>query len=232
MGIPTAGDIKVSERIVVLPLGSWEQHGPHLPLHTDTVIVDAVVDAALCDTSISANEFLRAPTLPITASDEHEGFTGGLSSGTEALIASVVAIARSASWARGICIVNGHGGNIPALTEITSALEYENISSHIWSLPGYAGGDMHAGHTETSLLLHIAPELVRQDLIEVGATEISTDDMNLMKISGVKAVSPNGVLGDPRHAHADHGRAVLALYTTSLVEALQSCITRWPAPTA
>ncbi|CAB4646957.1 unannotated protein [freshwater metagenome] len=232
MGIPTAGDIKVSERIVVLPLGSWEQHGPHLPLHTDTVIVDAVVDAALGDTSIAANEFLRAPTLPITASDEHEGFTGGLSSGTEALIASVVAIARSASWARGICIVNGHGGNIPALTKISSALEYENISSHIWSLPRYTGGDMHAGHTETSLLLHIAPELVRQDVIEVGATEISTDDMNLMKISGVKAVSPNGVLGDPRHAHADHGRAVLALYTTSLVEALQSCITRWPAPTA
>lgn len=232
MKIPTAGDIKVSEHIVVLPLGSWEQHGPHLPLHTDTVIVDAVVDAALCDSSLNANEFLRAPTLPITASDEHEGFTGGLSSGTEALIASVVAIARSASWARGICIVNGHGGNIPALAKISSALEYENIPAHVWSLPSYAGGDMHAGHTETSLLLHIAPELVRQDVMEVGATEISAEDMNLMKVSGVKAVSPNGVLGDPRHAHADHGRAVLALYTTSLAEALQSCISRWPAPTA
>lgn len=232
MKIPTAGDIKVSEHIVVLPLGSWEQHGPHLPLHTDTVIVDAVVDAALCDSSLNANEFLRAPTLPITASDEHEGFTGGLSSGTEALIASVVAIARSASWARGICIVNGHGGNIPALAKISSALEYENIPTHVWSLPSYAGGDMHAGHTETSLLLHIAPELVRQDVMEVGATEISAEDMNLMKVSGVKAVSPNGVLGDPRLADADHGREVLELYATSLVQTLQSCISRWPRPTA
>jgi creatinine amidohydrolase len=232
MNVPTAGEIKALEHIVLLPLGSWEQHGPHLPLHTDTVIVDAVVEAALRDSSLPPNSFLRAPTLPITASDEHDGFTGGLSSGNEALVASVVAIARSASWARGICIVNGHGGNVPALSKIFSALEYENIPAHIWSLPSYAGGDMHAGHTETSLLLHIAPELVRQDLIEAGATEITTNDINLMKVSGVKAVSPNGVLGDPRHAHPDHGRDVLALYTTSLVEALQSCISRWPTPSA
>ena len=230
MTIPTARDITVSERIVILPLGSWEQHGPHLPLHTDTVIVDAVVDAALRDTTLNATSFLRAPTLPITASDEHEGFAGGLSSGTEALVATVVAIARSASWARGVCIVNGHGGNIPALAHISSALEYENIPAHIWSLPSYSGGDMHAGHTETSLLLHIAPELVRHDLIEVGATQISADDMDLMKVSGVKAVSPNGVLGDPRQAHPDHGREVLALYTSSLVRALQTCITRWSTP--
>lgn len=228
MAVPTTGDIKDSDRIVVLPLGSWEQHGPHLPLHTDTVIVDAVVDAALKDPSLSNNKFLRAPTLPITASDEHDGFTGGLSSGTEALVATVVAIARSASWARGICIVNGHGGNTPALAKIASALEYEKIPAHMWSLPSYAGGDMHAGHTETSLLLHIAPAQVRQDLIEVGATDITAKEIDLMKISGVKAVSPNGVLGDPRQASAEHGRKVLALYTESLTTALHSCIAQWP----
>jgi mycofactocin system creatininase family protein len=232
MIIPTSGDIAISHRIVVLPLGSWEQHGPHLPLHTDTVIVDTVVDSALGDTSLGVNTFLRAPTLPITASDEHDGFSGGLSSGTEALVATVVAIARSASWARGICIVNGHGGNISALGEISSALEYENIPAHIWSLPSYVGGDMHAGHTETSLLLHIAPELVRSDLIEAGATEITSHDIDLMKVSGVKAVSPNGVLGDPRQANADHGRKVLALYTESLITALRACAAQWPVPSA
>lgn len=228
MTIPTSRDITISQRIVILPLGSWEQHGPHLPLHTDTLIVDAVVDSALRNASLNVNEFLRAPTLPITASDEHEGFTGGLSSGTEALVATVVAIARSASWSRGVCIVNGHGGNISALAKISSALEYENIPAHIWSLPNYPGGDMHAGHTETSLLLHIAPELVRHDLIEVGATDISSQDIELMKVSGVKAVSPNGVLGDPRHAHAEHGRKVLELYTESLIAALRTCAGQWP----
>jgi len=230
MTVPTSRDIAISQRIVVLPLGSWEQHGPHLPLHTDTVIVDAVVDAALRDVSLDTNAFLRAPTLPITASDEHEGFTGGLSSGTEALVATVVAIARSASWARGVCIVNGHGGNISALARISSALEYENISAHIWSLPSYSGGDMHAGHTETSLLLHIAPELVRRDLIEAGATDITSQDIDLMKVSGVKVVSPNGVLGDPRHANAEHGRKVLELYTESLITALRTCAVQWPVP--
>jgi creatinine amidohydrolase len=69
MNVPTAGEIKALEHIVLLPLGSWEQHGPHLPLHTDTVIVDAVVDAALRDSSLPPNSFLRAPTLPITARD-------------------------------------------------------------------------------------------------------------------------------------------------------------------
>jgi creatinine amidohydrolase len=230
MGIPTAGEIKAFDRIVVLPLGSWEQHGPHLPLHTDTVIVDAVVEAALQDASFPTNTFLRAPTLPITASDEHVGFTGGLSSGTEALVACVVAIARSASWARGVCIVNGHGGNISALSKISSALDYEKIPAHIWSLPNYPGGDMHAGHTETSLLLHICPELVRQDLIEAGTTQITVEDMNLMKVSGVKAVSDNGVLGDPRQANAHHGCEVLALYTASLVQALHTCMAQWPVP--
>lgn len=230
MTVPTSRDITFSDRIVVLPLGSWEQHGPHLPLHTDTVIVDAVVDSALRDESLNITEFLRAPTLPITASDEHEGFTGGLSSGTEALVATVVGIARSASWARGVCIVNGHGGNMSALANITSALEYENIPAHVWSLPSYSGGDMHAGHTETSLLLHIAPELVRRDLIEVGATHITSQDIDLMKVSGVKAVSPNGVLGDPRQANADHGRDVLAMYTESLIAALRTCVVQWPVP--
>jgi creatinine amidohydrolase len=232
MNIPTAREIKAFDRIVVLPLGSWEQHGPHLPLHTDTVIVDAVVEAALQDSSLPQNTFLRAPTLPITASDEHDGFTGGLSSGTEALVACVVAIARSASWARGICIVNGHGGNVTALAKISSALDYENISAHIWSLPNYPGGDMHAGHTETSLLMHISPELVRHEHVEAGPTALTRDDMNLMKISGVQAVSANGVLGDPRQATADHGCEVLALYSTSLVQALHTCAVQWPVPLA
>jgi mycofactocin system creatininase family protein len=232
MTTPTTQEIARSQRIVVLPLGSWEQHGPHLPLHTDTVIIDAVVDNALRDVSLDELDFLRAPTMPITASDEHDGFTGGLSSGTDALIASVVAIARSASWARGICIVNGHGGNISALSHIASACEYENIPAHIWSLPSYAGGDMHAGHTETSLLLHISPELVRQELMETGATSLSLDDVDLMKVSGIKAVSPNGVLGDPRNATAQHGREVLSMYTHSLVRALQHCCALWPLTTS
>ncbi|MFN5650364.1 MAG: creatininase family protein, partial [Actinomycetes bacterium] len=96
--------------LVVVPLGSWEQHGPHLPPDTDSVIISAVVAAA----AGGREGITVAPTLGITASDEHAGFGGTLSIGTEATAAAVVAIARSASWASGVLFANGHGGNADA----------------------------------------------------------------------------------------------------------------------
>ena len=163
----------MNEQIVLLPLGSFEQHGPHLPLDTDTIIIDAVVAQALRDSQIKTDSFMVAPTIAISASDEHAGFPGTLSTGSAALADSVVAICRSASWAQGVCIVNGHGGNTDALASISSALTYENIRHSMWSLPSYEGADMHAGHTETSVMLHVAPAKVQTDLIApgtVGAT--------------------------------------------------------------
>lgn len=225
----TTFDITPGSRILVLPLGSWEQHGPHLPLHTDSLIIESVVNATMSRLGLLRDNFLVAPTLPITASDEHEGFAGGLSCGTEAVVASVVAIARSASWARGVCIVNGHGGNSDALRLISSALEYEKIPAVLWSLPSYSGGDMHAGHTETSLLLHLYPELVRHDHIEPGAISLDKQDVDVMRSQGVRAISTNGVLGDPRTATAEHGIEVLNLYSQSLLASLMRCIELWPA---
>jgi mycofactocin precursor peptide peptidase len=224
----TTFDIAPGSRILILPLGSWEQHGPHLPLQTDSLIIEAVVNNALSRLYAQCDEFLVAPTLSITASDEHEGFAGGLSCGTEALVASVVSIARSATWARGVCIANGHGGNSDALRLISSALEYEEIPAAVWSLPAYKGGDMHAGHTETSLLLHLHPERVRREQLEAGAIAINQESVDEMRKSGVRAVSSNGVLGDPRTATAEHGIEVLNLYTHSLVASLKHCVELWP----
>ena len=101
--------------IVLLALGSWEQHGTHLPCDTDTVIIEAVLDTAVRTVDPENNHFAIVPTIAISASDEHNGFIGTLSIGTQALSDAVISIARSASWARGICIVNGHGGNTDAL---------------------------------------------------------------------------------------------------------------------
>lgn len=224
----TTFDITPGSHILVLPLGSWEQHGPHLPLQTDSLIIEAVVNTAMSHLGSLRDNFLVAPTLSITASDEHDGFAGGLSCGTEALVASVVSIARSASWARGVCVVNGHGGNTDALRLISSALEYEEIPAEIWSLPAYAGGDMHAGHTETSLLLHLHPEIVRRDLIESGPATLDKRDIDIMRSKGVGAVSANGVLGDPRTATAKHGIEVLNMYTQSLLTSLKHCVEIWP----
>ena len=167
------------------------------------------------------------PTIGVTASDEHNGFAGTLSIGTNALSDAVVSIARSASWARGICIVNGHGGNSDALKLVHSALDYENIRHSIWSLPYYEGADMHAGHTETSLMLHLAPDTVRMDLAEVGAVGDSEMLIERMRAGGIKEVSSNGVVGDPTNATAAHGTTMLSFYADHLTKLLLQIQTSW-----
>ncbi|MEY3557508.1 MAG: hypothetical protein RL374_214 [Actinomycetota bacterium] len=222
--MPTTG---LNSKILLLPLGSWEQHGPHLPLDTDTIIVDSVVAQAMRDSQINSNEFMIAPTIAISASDEHAGFPGTLSTGTEALVQSVVAICRSASWSLGVCIVNGHGGNSDALSRISSALTYEKIAHSIWSLPSYDGADMHAGHTETSVMLHVAPNKVQTDRIERGTVGDASALVAQLRTSGVAGVSDNGVLGDPTTATSEHGVAVLNLYSSSLASHLAAISNEW-----
>ena len=217
----------LSSKIVLLTLGSWEQHGPHLPFDTDTIIINSVVTQAMHDSQINANEFMIAPTVAISASDEHVGFPGTLSTGTEALAQSVVAICRSASWSLGVCIVNGHGGNTDALARISSALTHEKITHSIWSLPSYDGADMHAGHTETSVMLHVAPDKVQTDRIERGTVGDSSALVAQMRTSGVAGVSDNGVLGDPTTATKEHGFAVMNLYSTSLASHLVKLSHEW-----
>lgn len=220
----TSSDISDGQSIVILPLGAWEQHGPHLPLDTDSVIINAVVAHVLNNIGLSRDHFIVAPTVSITASDEHASFPGTLSTGTQALVDSVVAICRSASWARMVCIVNGHGGNSDALQQISSALEHEKLPHSIWSLPGYTGADMHAGHTETSLLLHLNPQLVRINRLETGTAGNSTELIDAMRDGGVSAVSPNGIIGDATTATSEHGIAVLDLYVNSLRSHLSQMI--------
>ena len=219
-------DGSLVDTIMVLPLGAWEQHGAHLPLNTDSIIIDAVVQVAI-QQSPHTSRYVVAPTVTITASDEHAGFSGTLSTGTEALVHTVVAICRSASWARGVCLANGHGGNADALQLITSALLHEGITHSIWSLPAYVGGDMHAGHTETSLLLHLQPDSVRVDAMQTGASGSPADLVTSMRNGGVMSVSENGVLGDPTTATAAHGIEVLHLYVNSLVTHLTNVCSHW-----
>ena len=222
--MPTTG---LNSKVLVLPLGSFEQHGPHLPLDTDTIIIDSVVAQALRDSHITAGSFMVAPTVAISASDEHAGFPGTLSTGSAALADSVVAICRSASWAQGICIVNGHGGNTDALARIGSALTYEKIRHSVWSLPSYEGADMHAGHTETSVMLHIDPAKVQIDGIEPGTIGDASSLVAQMRTSGIVGVSNNGVLGDPTTATSEHGVAVMKLYSSSLAAHLATLTKEW-----
>ena len=140
---------------LLVPVGSTEQHGPHLPLDTD-----ARVAAAVAARAGGNGALLVAPPVAYGASGEHEGFPGTVSIGHEALRLLLVELGRSAArWAGRLVFVNGHGGNVPTLVDAVRLLRYEGRDAAWFACA--PGGDAHAGRTETSLVLALAPALVR-----------------------------------------------------------------------
>jgi mycofactocin system creatininase family protein len=205
--------------IIVVPVGSCEQHGPHLPLDTDTRVAMALADAVV--QSFEPGEVVVAPPITVSASGEHAGFPGTLSFGNAVVESMIVELVRSADWSGGVVLVNGHGGNAIAVRRAVSTLTHEQRRVLAW-WPHITGSDAHAGHTETSLMLAIAPDLVRLDRAERGRTEHVTDLIDELRSGGVRSVSPNGVLGDPQGASALHGRSLLTRLTIDLVAAVDS----------
>jgi creatinine amidohydrolase len=195
-------------RLLVVPLGSLEQHGPHLPMDTDTRIACAVASRA-CAGRAGVG---LAPPVAIGASGEHADFPGTLSIGTVALSALLVELGRHASlhWPA-MLLVNGHGGNGPAITDAVSRLRDEGRECDVWHAGlGPGAGDAHAGRTETSLMLALAPSEVLLDRAVAGDTRPIAELLPELRAHGVRRVSPNGVLGDPAGASAAEGERLLA----------------------
>lgn len=200
---------------LVVPLGSCEQHGPHLPFDVDTCVASAVV-AGLPD------DVVVGPALAYGASGEHEGFPGTVSIGTEALTLLLVELGRSATrWASSVLLVNGHGGNAGALVAAVRQLRDEGRDVAWWPCT-VPGADAHAGRTETSLSLALLPERVQLSRTQPGATEPVGALMTRLRAVGVAGVSPNGVLGDPAGATAQEGAALVDALVAELSAAL-SC---------
>ena len=189
---------------LLVPLGSVEQHGPHLPLDTDSRIALALAHG-IAD---RLGDALVAPVVAFGSSGEHAGFAGTLSIGTDTLRAVLLELARSNDSCMHLVFVNGHGGNLEALSDADSILTAEGRSVLAVSA-STPGGDAHAGRTETSLMLAIAPDTVRLDRAEPGATSPIDELLPVLRAGGVLAVSPNGVLGDPTGANAEEGHALL-----------------------
>lgn len=194
--------------LLLVPVGSVEQHGPHLPLATDAMLANAVTRAAAERVDATGTRVLVAPSVTYGASGEHEGFPGTVSIGHEALHLLLTELGRSATrWAQGVIFVNGHGGNTATLVEVVGLLRHEGRAV-AWTSTDLPGADAHAGETETSLLRHLAPWAVRVDLMERGATEPVGELMPRLRAGGVREVSANGVLGDPTSSSADRGRVL------------------------
>ena len=204
--------------VLAVPLGSLEQHGPHLPLDTDTRIAGAVAAglAAHC------RGVTVAPTVAYGASGEHADFPGTLLVGHAVLADLLVELVRSArrSFA-GVVFVNAHGGNEEALVSVQRRCTGEGDDVLVWRAMT-PGGDAHAGRTETSLLLAIDPGAVRLHLAEPGRTEPIATLLPRLRAEGVRPVSSNGVLGDPTGASAEEGQALLGTLVRDLTAAVSA----------
>ncbi|MGB9308127.1 MAG: mycofactocin biosynthesis peptidyl-dipeptidase MftE [Mycobacterium sp.] len=209
---------------ILIPLGSTEQHGPHLPLDTDTRIATAVARAVA---RRLGDSWLVAPAIAYGASGEHQSFAGTISIGTDALTTLLVEYGRSAAcWAQRLVFVNGHGGNVTALNRAVSRLRSEGRDAG-WCPCVSAGADAHAGHTETSVLLHISPDDVRTDRLLAGNGAPLPELLPSMRRGGVAAVSEIGVLGDPTTATEIEGSRIFA----EMVDDCVHRVARWlPGP--
>lgn len=211
--------------LAALPVGSTEQHGPHAPLGTDTVLAEAITSAG-ADTY--KGDVIVAPTVPVGIAEEHRAFAGTLWVSPDvfrAYIRETVESLADGGFDR-VVVVNGHGGNVGALREVCARLTRDDIAYAIpftWfeavDPPQPMG---HGGALETALVRHAHPELVREECIEaaregaadrwgewVGGTNLAYDSDEF---------TTNGVVGDPAAGDMTLGEEVFVEAAAALAD--------------
>ena len=199
-----AADLAGRGAVLVVPVGATEQHGPHLPMSTDTDIAVALAETLAREVA----DIVVAPAVAFGSSGEHQGFPGTLSIGQEAVELLLLELVRSATetFPR-VLLVSAHGGNAQPVTRAVRRLRGEGRSVLAWA-PRW-DGDAHAGRTETSVMLALAPHRVRLDAAQAGNTSPVRDLLPRLREGGLAAVTANGVLGDPAGANAEEGDMLL-----------------------
>ncbi|HEY0716198.1 MAG TPA: mycofactocin biosynthesis peptidyl-dipeptidase MftE [Streptosporangiaceae bacterium] len=220
---PEAAERAAAGAVLAVPVGSTEQHGPHLPLSTDADLAIALCLRLGARPGPAPPAVVVAPPVCYGSSGEHEGFAGTLSIGQEATELLLTELGRSATrtFPR-VLLVSTHGGNAEPVSRAVNRLRAESRDVSAW-FPRWPG-DAHAGRSETSLQLALAPALVRLERAEAGNTTPIAELMPALRATTVHGVSPNGVLGDPDGASAAEGAAMF----TALLADLISYLEGWP----
>jgi creatinine amidohydrolase len=235
---PEAGSAAATMDAVIIPVGAVEQHGPHLPLNVDTTICEAVALGVSALTGVPV-----IPPLAYGVSASHGDFAGTVALRPETLIAVVEDVIDSlhASGIRQFVLLNGHIWNNGSLDVSAEKLRVRHRDSRVRALgyvtmyPGpevdghvhHGRGLMHANFFETSVMLHLAPDLVRMDRVT------SHTDVDSFWDYRMDQVSETGVWGrDVKEANAEHGRAEFDRCVRTTARAVAAAVREpWPDPT-
>lgn len=231
-------DHLTDESILVLPVGAIEQHGPHLPFNTDLVIASTCAEAVVERAGDELDLWLLEP-LAYTKSNEHAGTPGTIWLGPETLLAVLDDIGRSVATTpvKKLAFLNGHGGNSALLNVACRELRLnhglETFLLHPAIPPDHGGPSaeeelgmgIHGGVDETSLMLHLRPDLVRMDLASRNVPEHLAENEHVRFGGDVSFgwlaldFGPDGHIGDPTLATAEQGATSYDATITRLVEA-------------
>ena len=221
--------IKSKKQIAVIPVGSIEQHGPHLPISTDSDIVTEVAER-ICQ----KNNFLLLPTINYGVSHEHTPFFNlSLKETTLQKMLSDLCLSLFENNIKTIFIINGHHGNLNAIKNIDKKLR-KNLKNKIkvftLSYWNYMERDFdHAGFIETSLMLVISNKvkmnLAKKGLITDGMSKQEISKLGKMASKSFPKVTKNGIWGDPRKATKKEGQKIFYEIIDNLGKKCQTCLT-------
>lgn len=231
------------QTVALLPVSAVEQHGPHLPLATDAIIAEGLVRETI---QRVREGLLVLPPMAIGHSLEHVSFAGTLSVAAEPLLATWLEIGRSVARTglRKLIILNTHGGNIPIVQLAALRLRQELgmlvVRANYFSFgspPGLFGDEelrygIHGGEMETSLLLHLRPELVRQEAL-ADFRALTHDMAARNELLGPEKpvgfgwmsedLSEHGVCGNAARADAKRGAILLSYQADKLATLIGEC---------
>ena len=211
------------KQVAIIPIGSIEQHGPHLPISTDSDIVTEVAKR-ICE----KKKFLLLPTISYGVSFEHAPyFNLSLKKNTVKQVLSDIISSLASNNVKSIFIINGHHGNQESLKKLKIP---KKVKVFIFSYWHFMKEDFdHAGFVETSLMLAISKN-VKMSKAKKGFTEQIMSKSQKEKLArkaskSFISVTKNGVWGDPREANATKGKQMLAEIVKNIEKKCQTCLT-------
>lgn len=211
---------EASPSLALLPAGSTEQHGPHGPMATDTIIAEAIAGRAAEET-----ETLLLPAIDVGVSREHANFPGSLYLRPEVFRSQLKGVLLSAhnSGIDKFVVVNGHGGNISSIQEVCKDLYHDHdVKAIEWTwFNAISASEMgHAGELETSLIMHLREELVKNPL-EKGSSSWGKKTCGARIAYDTREFAENGIVGDPTKATKKKGEKTFEESTEQLTALIE-----------